>query len=734
MKKLVIVESPAKVKTISKYLGKDYRVKASMGHFVDLPKKELGVDIDKKYSPKYVITKRKVMKELKDAFKDADTLVIASDPDREGEAIGWHVAQRLKVINKNGKKVSKDKDIKRIVFTSITKEAIEDAIKNPREIDIDLVDAQQARRILDRLVGYKLSPLIWKKIRYGLSAGRVQSVAVRLIVEREEEIEKFKAEEYWLVFGDVDTKEKKLNVKYKLNDDEDYDFKSIKFELSKISGKKPSVKTRSEVEKIIEEVRGKSWEISEYDIKDAFRYARPPFITSTLQQTAANKFGYSAKKTMSIAQKLYEAGHITYMRTDSLHIAPQIRKMIRNYIEKEHGQKYLNTKDVTFKTKSKNAQEAHEAIRVTKIDKNSNELKLKEEYKKLYDLIRARTIATQMAPAKLESINIGVDIQKYTFTATGQRIIFDGFLKVYPEKVAENILPEMEKGQTLYPRLLLGEQRFTKPPARYTEATLIKTLEKFEVGRPSTYASILSTIISRKYVEKEGRYLIPTTTGRVVDKLLVKYFKDIVDVGFTAEMEESLDEVAAGKKDWVKVIGEFYGPFIKDIEKGEKNISKEEFVIVGKSDEKCPECGSKMVQKLGRYGVFLSCSKFPKCKGMKSLDGETKEDIQAKAKSKEFLATYEPAPKTEDGKDYLLKKGRYGEFWAHPDYPKVKDIKSLKLLPEKFKEVYGEPPKTDDGKDYLLKRGRFGEFWAHPDYPKVKDIIKVKKNTSKKEE
>lgn len=740
-KTLLIVESPAKVKTISKYLGPDYIVKASMGHVADLPSSDLAVDVENKFEPKYEVTKQKVVKELKSYINDVDRLIIATDPDREGEAIGWHVAQRLKVIDKNGKLKDKTKTIQRIVFTSITKEAVNDAIKHPREIDMFLVDAQQARRVLDRLVGYKLSPLLWTKIRFGLSAGRVQSVAVKLIVDREKERDKFNAEEYWFLYADLADKKQK-NVKISINkleneDEEDEDtkieFKFIKFQLDKIDGKSASVKNEKESKKIMDVIKDKEWVIEKIEKKISKRNPKAPFITSTLQQTAANKFGYSAKKTMMIAQKLYEAGHITYMRTDSITIAPNEVTKIRNYIKSEFGDKYLNPSTGNYKNSSKNAQEAHEAIRATNPAKTSAMLKLKDEQIKLYDLIRTRAIASQMTSAQIEVNNIYTKVDNYTFKATGERMIFEGYLKVYQERFSENVLPVLAEGQNLFPDSIIGEQRFTKPPARYTEATLIKTLEKFGVGRPSTYASIVSTILGRKYVEKDGKYFFPTDTGKVVNALLAKYFDNIVDVGFTAKMEDDLDEVADGKVDWRELMKDFYNPFIKKIEDGSKKIQKDEFTVLAEAPEniKCPVCGLSMVVKLSRYGKFYSCKNFPECKGMLDIEGKSEEqrikEMEERKNSQEFKDSYEESPKTEDGRDYILKNGRFGEFWAHPDYPKKKDIKALVLRHEKIVEIYGEPPKTDDGKYYQLKKGKFGEFWAHPDYPKVKDIKKIQK-------
>ena len=740
--KLVIVESPAKAKTIEKYLGKEYKVKSSKGHVVDLPKSGLGVDIDHNYTPDYQVTKPAVLQELKQALKGADTLVLASDPDREGEAIGWHIATELKVTDRSGRHTNKKIGLERIVFTEITKDAVQYAAANPRKIDMNLVDAQQARRILDRLVGYKLSPLLWKKIRYGLSAGRVQSVAVRLIVDRERERESFKADEYWNLIADIRTeKVTKVEVIYKLKSDGEeettdeevsetvvYDPNLIKvpFTLVQKHGKKIELEKKAEVDKIIAEVEKEKWTVADVKIEETRKYPSPPFSTSTLQQTAANRLGFASARTMKVAQKLYEAGHITYMRTDSLHLSQQAIDAVRKYLSARYGAKFVPEKPIAYKSKSKVAQEAHEAIRPTHFEKDAKSLGLTGDEERLYKLIRERALASQMTPAVLESHTVKVNVADYTFQAIGKHILFKGYLEIYPDKVSEFDLPKLEVGQQVYPEKLLGTQHFTQPPARYSEASLIKELERLGIGRPSTYAPIIHTIQQRQYVEKEGRYFIPTDTGKVVTDLLVKYFEEIVDAGFTAQMENNLDEVANGEEQWVKMIDKFYKPFSSNLDKQDKQIKKEEFTKLGDSKEKCPECGKPMIVKLGRFGRFLSCSDFPDCKGMMSMDGKTDEDVQKTANTKEFKETYLDAPKTEDGRDFLLKRGKFGEFWAHPDYPKVKDARPLELLPEKIVELYGQPPKTDDGRDYALKNGKFGKFWAHPDYPAVKDIIKIK--------
>jgi DNA topoisomerase-1 len=584
------------------------------------------------------------------------------------------------------------------------------------------------------LVGYKLSPLLWKKVRYGLSAGRVQSVAVRLVVDREEEREKFKAEEYWRIFSDLlvekNAKEcKKLIIEQQTAKQQTakqqmanskLEFAGIKFELVKVKGQRSKVEGKKGAEEIVNEVIDKKWIISDISKKETKRYPKPPFITSTLQRTAANIFGYSAKQTMGIAQKLYEAGLITYMRTDSFNVVSKELSKIRSLIKSKYGESYLNPKEVRYRSKSKSAQEAHEAIRPTDISKNSKALDLTRQEARLYDLIRNRVLACQMNPARAENTVLQITIDKYLFESRGQRVVFDGFLKAYPERISENILPEIKPKQELYPLKLIGQQNFTSPPPRYSEATLIKTLEKYGIGRPSTYAPIISTILARKYVEKEGKYFIPTEMGKVVTKLLKKYFDEIVDTGFTAGMEEDLDDIAKGDDNWVEVIRKFYKPFIKDVEKGEKNITSDEFKILGKSKYKCPECGKKMVKKIGRFGVFLSCADFPKCKGMRSVDGKTNKDkeneVKEELQSEEFQSKYLEAPKSGDGKIMVLKSGRYGKFWAHPDYPKVKEAKPL-LLKEKCPKC-GEP--------LVERRGKWGKtFVGCSGYPKCRYIKKA---------
>lgn len=736
---LVIVESPAKSKTIKKYLGKDYEVKASKGHIVDLPKSELGVDVDKNYKPKYVVTKRKALQDLKKSFEGKDCLILAVDPDREGEAIGWHVANKLGVITDSGK-VKKGKELIRIVFTSITKDAVQDALKNPRKVDENLYNAQQARRVLDRLVGYKLSPLLWKKIQFGLSAGRVQSVALRLVVEREEERDAFVPDEYWTIKSYLSNEKKgEPELQIKLNDEEkskdnvtnlDY----VEFILDKIGGKKTNICKEKEVCDIYENVKDKEWVISDIKTSEQKRNPKPPFTTSTFQQTVLNTLGIGGKQAMRVAQKLYESGLITYMRTDSLTLSPEAVNGARKYLLKNFGEKYVPEKPKLYKTKAKVAQEAHEAIRPTDFSKSPDSVDLEGQDLKIYTIIWQRALASQMVSAKLKSVKVIIDLDKYSFQATGQNIVFDGYLKIYQfDKVKEFELPDMKKGDILYLKLFNGLQSFTKPSARYTEASLIKKLEELGVGRPSTYVPTISTIVTRRYVEKDGKYFFPTDMGKIVIRLLKDHFPNIVDYSFTAKMEDSLDAIANGEGDWVKLIDEFYSPFEKQLDKKMDSISREDYKVLGDAPThvKCPECGAKMNMKIGRYGKFYSCTKWPDCKGMLGLDEKTQEEFEKEAQSKQFQSIYKEAPKTDDNRNYILKRGRFGKFWAHPDYPKVKDAQPLEYNSKINEEIYGKPPKAKDGSEMVLRKGKYGEYWAHSDYPKVKEVQKIDKEVVK---
>lgn len=714
---LVVVESPSKAKTIGKYLGKDYIVKASKGHVIDLPKSGLAVDVNNNFKPEYVVTNSKSLSEIKRSLKTADKLILAVDLDREGEAIGWHIAKELKLIDDKGN-VKGKKKVERIVFNEITKDAIKEALKNPRSIDINLVNAQQGRRLLDRLVGYKLSPLLWKKISFGLSAGRVQSVALRLVVEKEEERNKFKSEEYWSIESELNEENSNKNVKVdviEVNKDQEVkktktpQSSNIKFSLSKISGKNPKINTKIDSEKILDSVKDEKWIVKKIEKTETKRNPKAPFITSTLQQAGVNSLGFSAKRTMSAAQKLYEAGLITYMRTDSTFMSNIAIEQARAFIKKEYGVEYLPAKPNTYQSSNKSAQEAHECIRPTDFSKTASELKLDGDQERVYDLIRSRALSSQMTPARLLNTVISIEIDKYIFTANGKVVQFPGYLRVSREKSEDTILPDIKEGQELFLEALRAIQHFTEPPARYSEATLIKKMEELGIGRPSTYASIISTILARKYVETEGRYLKPTDMGGLVNKLLTNYFSNVVDYGFTAEMEDNLDKIAEGKLDWVKMLKDFYFPFEKEIVTQEKNINRSEFTELGKSEEKCPKCGSPMVVKISRYGKFLSCSKYPECDGMLGME---KEEALSLDENK-----YELGPKTDDGRDYVLKNSKYGKFWAHPDYPKVKDTKPL-LLKEKC---------PLSGHSLVERKGKWGKtFIGCSNYPDCKFIKQSK--------
>lgn len=589
---LVIVESPTKAATLGRFLGKDYDVEATMGHIKDLPKSTLGVDIEHNFKPEFVdVPKREqTIKDLKKISEKAKVTYIASDPDREGEAIASHVKEIL-----DGKK-----KIERISFHEITKEAVEEALKNPRDIDSNLVDAQTARRVLDRLVGYKLSPLLWKKVRRGLSAGRVQSVAVRLIVEKEREIEKFKAEEYWEIYAEV----------------KDSRHPSFVVMLVKVGEKTAEVKTKAESDKILADLKKAKYKVFDVRKRQVTKSPYPPFTTSTMTQAGARIFGWSSKKTMSIAQKLYEEGLITYHRTDSLNLNGAAVEKARAFIKKEYGDKYLPEKARFYKTTSKVAQEAHEAIRPTNI--GNREGAGDNDFGRLYDLIWRRFLACQMTASVFDETTIDVSAGDYLLRASGQIMIFDGWKKIIPGKLdAEGsvALPEVEKGEDLDLIKTWADQKFTQPPARYNEASLIKTLEKLGIGRPSTYAPTISTIQIRQYVEKnDSKQFIPTTIGVAVNDFLMANFPDTFDYQFTAKMENDLDDIANGKLKWEGTIGEFWKPFDKKLIDVEKN-SKRVKIEVEKLGQKCPECKiGELVIRTGRFGKFISCSRFPDCK------------------------------------------------------------------------------------------------------------------------
>ena len=639
-KTLVIVESPAKAKTISKYLGNGFDVKASMGHVIDLPKSKLGVDVENDFSPKYITIRGKgdVLDKLRRAVKKSDSVLLATDPDREGEAISWHLSRALKL----------QEEKPRIVFNEITQEAVNRALQSPRDIDENLVNAQQARRVLDRLVGYKLSPLLWKKVRRGLSAGRVQTVAVRIICEREREIEAFDPDEYWSIDAMVNRQ-----------DDEEI-FESS---LHRIDGEKFTLSGQEETEAAVEEIKKHDFVVDRVNKRKRRRYPNPPFTTSTLQQRAASIFSFSAKKTMFVAQQLYEGieisgegsvGLISYMRTDSTRISQEAKNQAAGFIKNEYGSKYYSGKS-SSNSDDENVQDAHEAVRPTDVSRTPAELKsdLNRDQHRLYKLIWERFVASQMSPAVYRTLTVDIAAgDRYLFRASGSKMLFPGFLKAN-SFAGNNIteIPEVEEGEVLNLDELETEQHFTSPPPRYTEARLVKTLEEKGIGRPSTYAPTISTILDREYVEKEGNKLVPTDLGFTVTDLLVEYFPDITDVGFTARIEEKLDDIEEGEIEWRSLLKEFYDPFQDKLENAEENMEKVEYVE--KTGEKCEECGGEMVVKYGRYGKFLACSNYPECENTKPYLDKTGVDC----------------PACEDGELVKRKSKKGKKFYGCSNYP-----------------------------------------------------------------
>ena len=604
--KLIIVESPAKAGTIKKFLGGNTKVVASMGHIRDLPKSKLGVDIENDFEPDYINIRGKgdLIKSLKNDAKNAKQVYLATDPDREGEAIAWHLAN---ILNIN------EEEKCRVTFNEITKDAVKEAIKKPRKVDKNLIDAQQARRVLDRIVGYKISPILWKKVRRGLSAGRVQSVAVKLIVEREEEIEKFVPEEYW-------------NMYACLKKDEDI----FKAKLVGKNNKKIELHTKEDVDSILKEIDKTTYIVEEIKKSQRKRTPAPPFTTSTMQQEASRKLGFTLKKTMSVAQGLYEGvkvpqkgtvGLITYMRTDSTRISEVARNMAKEQITKTYGEQYYENR--FYKTKA-DAQDAHEAIRPTYIDLTPNDLKenLTKDQFKLYQLIYNRFLASQMSQAIYDTVSVKINADKYNFKANGQTLKFKGFMALYveskdtEEKEEENKIPELLENDILEKVDIENVQSFTEPPPRFTEASLVKTLEEKGIGRPSTYSPTITTIIERRYIEKDKKQLVPTELGKVVNKLLVDNFTDILSEEFTANMETEFDQISIGKLPWKQVIREFYGPFKEELDKANEELEHVE-LVEEVSDVPCEKCGRMMVIKYGRYGKFLACPGYPECKNTK---------------------------------------------------------------------------------------------------------------------
>ncbi len=681
--KLVIVESPAKAKTIEKYLGKDFTVRASVGHIRDLPKSNKdAVDVEGGFIPRYQIVKekQKIIDGLHEEAEKADEVILATDPDREGEAIAWHLAETIGL-----------KKPKRIAFHEITEKAVQEALAHPRLIDQQLVKAQEARRVLDRLFGYDLSGLIWKKVRYGLSAGRVQSPALRILMEREREIRAFVPEPFWVISADVKTK------------------KEEKFTV--VCAEEP--KTEQEAARVLKAAQEGSWSVKSVEESEQARSPKGPFTTSTLQQVASTRLGLSPSRTMGIAQKLYESGFITYMRTDSMNLGKDAQDALVAVARSEFGEKYVEAR--VYKTKSKSAQEAHEAVRPT--DPSKRSLGHNEEQKKLYALIRARALASQMADAKTMRTkliaNIGGDSIP-DFSANGSRVIFDGWLAADPEARGEDVeLPKVAASDPLTLIEAHSEAKETQPPSRYSEAGLVKELEKRGIGRPSTYASIIRTLETRMYVEKQGRTLVPTHTGDVVSSFIEEHFKEYISDTFTAEMEDELDQIAEGKREYEKTLKDFYGPFTKAV-KSKNKIDKITNMGDAPKEFPCPQCGGPMVYKLSKTGRFMSCAKFPECLGARREDGS---EI---APPKELG---EPCPQCKDGK-LIEREGRFGRFIACANYPKCKFVKQDPAEAEKAKTGVACPVcKTGE---MVQRRGKFGFFYSCSNYPDCKNAIKAK--------
>jgi len=723
-KSLVIVESPTKAKTIGKYLGKNFVVKASLGHIKDLPKNDLAVAVDRDFAPNYVVIegKKKLISELKAASKGADAIYLAADPDREGEAICMHLKEEL-----DGKAAKSGKNaptIHRVRFNEITQSAIRKAFEKPLEVNENLVQAQQTRRVLDRLVGYKISPLLWDKVRRGLSAGRVQTVALRLIVEREREIRGFQKDEYWTI--DVELAAKKPPV--------------LHTRLAKRNGENVEIGNQEASAAVVAALENADYIVDTVVTKEKKRNPVPPFITSTLQQEASRKLRFSVKRTMMLAQRLYEGvelgseglvGLITYMRTDSTRVSADALTEVRDVIAKRYGAQYCPETPNTFKSK-KDAQDAHEAIRPTAAMRAPEDLQglIAEDEWKLYRLIWMRFVASQMMPATFDQTTIevnalGSDEAKYLFRATGSVPKFDGFLAVYEEgkdqkdsedEELKNRLPLVEPGEQLKFRAIEPEQHFTEPPPRFNEATLVKELESDGVGRPSTYASILSTIQEREYVKKEGGKFVPTELGMVVTDLLVESFDDIFDVRYTARMEEELDEIEEGKIDWRAALTEFYGKFEKDLEHAERHMTDIKR-MEKPTDLTCDKCGKPMVIKWGRHGSFIACTGYPECTSTRELTVDLP-DVDKVGFTEQDAEEY-----CENcGRTMVLKKGRFGTFYACSGYPDCKTTKRIGDTEQKKADVKLDELCPKCGNNLLLKHGRFGEFTACSNYPTCKFV------------
>jgi len=735
-KSLVIVESPSKAKTINKYLGKGYQVLASVGHIKDLPKKGLGVDIENNFEPTYEVLpgKEKVVKQIKDAAKEAETIYVATDPDREGEAIGRHIAE---MVSGRGKA---KKAVYRVLFNEITKSAIQEAFKHPGTINDNLVDAQQARRVLDRIVGYKVSPLLWDKVRRGLSAGRVQTVAVRLVVERERDIQAFVKTEYWTIAA---------NLSAQLPPAFDARLYKVAEKTVKTAGfdqgvKKSEVHIENEAtaKRILTDLEGARYVVSEVSTKEKKRNPVPPFITSKLQQEASRKLRFPAKRTMQIAQKLYEGielgdegavGLITYMRTDSTRVAESALSEARDFIAQQYGPQYLPEKAIHYRSK-KDAQDAHEAIRPTAVERTPESLArhLDKDALALYRLIWQRFVASQMMPAVFDQTTIDIAAgERYLFRATGSVLKFDGFLAVYEEGKDEkdeedeertHKLPKVEKGERLNLNTLTPEQHFTEPPPRYTEATLVKALEEKGIGRPSTYASIMSVIQDREYVEKTEGKFHPTELGIIVNDLLVESFADLFNVEYTARMEEELDEIEDGKMKWTTALKEFYGKFTKDLKAAHKHmrdVKRQEII----TDEICDKCGAKMAIKFGRFGQFLACTNYPECKSTRELAKPAAANGNSEVKAEAAENPYADEVCEKCGSAMVLKRGRFGQFLACSAYPECKTTRRI----TKSGAVAAAPVMLDEkcpdcGAQLAVKHGPYGEYTACSNYPECKFI------------
>jgi DNA topoisomerase I len=708
-KKLVIVESPAKAKTIKKYLGKDVEVLASYGHVRDLLPKEGAVDTANDFAMKYQIIDRnsKHVDAIAKAMKKADTLYLATDPDREGEAISWHL---LELLKKRG--VLKNKETHRVVFHEITKQAVNDAVDNPRELSMDMVNAQQARRALDYLVGFTLSPLLWKKIRRGLSAGRVQSPALRMIVERELEIEAFKPKEYWTIEADAAIENKTFEGKLT-------HYKGEKLSQFTVNNSEQS----SDVVATLTAAADGKLLVTKVDKKQRKRNPAAPFTTSTLQQEASRKLGYGAQRTMSVAQQLYEGtdtgegavGLITYMRTDSVTLASEAIDELRGFIADKYGDSSVPSKPQVYKTKSKNAQEAHEAVRTTSILRTPESLKayLSSDQLKLYTLIWQRTLASQMIHATMNTVAVDLGCGAgNTFRANGSTVVNPGFMSVYLEgkddsvksDKDERLLPAMDVGDIVDLKAIRPEQHFTEPPPRYSEASLVRSLEEHDIGRPSTYASIISTLLQREYVELEKKRFHPTDVGRVVGKFLVEHFTKYVDYGFTAALEDELDAVARGEEEWVPLLRNFWGPFKEQVETKDKDVQRSD-VTQELLDEDCPKCGKKLSSRLGRSGRFIGCTAYPECDYTRNIDGEESENNEPE------VVEGRQCPKCES--DLWVRTGRYGKFIGCSSYPKCKHIESL----EQPTNTGVTCPQCNKG-EILTRKSRRGKiFYSCSGYP-----------------